>query len=131
MSPLTRLNRIRESKIRPGRLLWPLTAVAGLAALRRWRQEEADLQGQVVLITGGSRGLGLAMAREFADEGCRLVICARDPAELARAQDDLEARGAEVLALVCDVTQEEQVQEMVQHVNQVMGGVDGVVPSSM
>jgi len=65
-----------------------LLALAGLGllgykALQRWRQE--DVHGQVVLITGSSRGLGLALAREFARAGCRLVLCARDPQELAHA----------------------------------------------
>src|SRR5215208_5909914 len=70
--------------------------------LFRWLRE-ADLRGQVALITGGSRGLGLLLARELADQGCRLVICARDEAELARAREDLEGRGAEVLTVPCDV----------------------------
>jgi len=62
----------------------------------QWGLQES-LYGQVVLLTGGSRGLGLALAREFAREGCRLVLTARDAQELARAQQDLRQRGAEVL----------------------------------
>ena len=50
---------------------------------------EFDLNGKTVLITGGSRGLGLVMAREFAREGARLVLCARDEAELQRARTGL------------------------------------------
>ena len=53
------------------------------ALLRRVR--DYDLRGKSVLITGGSRGLGLVMAREFINEGARVCICARDPAELERA----------------------------------------------
>ena len=60
-----------------------------------------------VLITGSSRGLGLAPAREFARVGCRLVLAARDAQELARARQDLTQRGAEVLAVPCDVTDQE------------------------
>ena len=52
---------------------------------------QANLDGQVVLITGGSRGLGLALAREFARAGCRLVLTARDAQELVRAQQDLRS----------------------------------------
>ena len=52
---------------------------------------------------GGSRGLGLALARELADAGCRLVIAARDEHDLADAARELAGRGAEVLARRCDV----------------------------
>src|SRR5690348_12306744 len=65
------------------------TAAAGAAVLRaRFR---LDLRGKVVLITGGSRGLGLALAREFAARGCHLILCARNWEELARAKHDLAA----------------------------------------
>jgi 5,10-methylene-tetrahydrofolate dehydrogenase/methenyl tetrahydrofolate cyclohydrolase len=46
-------------------------------ALKR-RQESCDLRGKSVLITGGSRGLGLVLGREFVREGARVAICARD-----------------------------------------------------
>jgi len=55
---------------------------------------EYDLKDKTVLITGGSRGLGLVMAREFAREGSRLVLCARDEQELDQARLDLENLGA-------------------------------------
>jgi hypothetical protein len=65
-----------------------LLAVAGLGWLAykvvQWGRQ-ANLDSQVVLITRGSRGLGLALAREFARAGCRLVLTARDAQELARA----------------------------------------------
>jgi len=74
-----------------------LLAVAGLGWLAykvvQWGRQ-VNLDGQVVLITGGSRGLGLALAREFARAGCRVVLAARDTQELARAQQDLRQRGA-------------------------------------
>src|SRR6185312_24926 len=56
-----------------------------------------DLTRQVVLITGGSRGLGLAVAQEFGKRRCRLAICARNEEELNRARARLEAAGREVL----------------------------------
>lgn len=66
-------------------------------ALRRWARR-LPLAGARVLITGGSRGLGLVLAREFARRGARVAICARDAEELQRAQVDLEARGATVVS---------------------------------
>ncbi len=99
--------------------------VAGRAVLRRWR--EYDLRGQTVLITGGSRGLGLVMAREFAREGARVAICARNNAELEQARADLAARGADVLAVLCDVTDKVQVGSLVETVRDRFGRIDVLV----
>jgi short-subunit dehydrogenase len=63
-----------------------------------------DLAGEVALVTGASRGLGLALARELARRSCPLVICARDAAELERAARDLRGRGADVAAVTADIT---------------------------
>jgi short-subunit dehydrogenase len=100
-------------------------ALAGRELYGRWR--EADLRGQVALITGGSRGLGFLLAWEFARQGCRIAICARDEEELAEAQAELAAGGAEVLTLTCDVTDRAQVARMVQLATGRFGGVDILV----
>jgi short-subunit dehydrogenase len=102
---------------------------AALAAHALLRQKDGDgeLNGQVVLITGGSRGLGLALAREFAGRGCRIAICARDAAELAAAKEDLERRGAEVLTVACDVGDQQQVGHMTGYVLEHYGRVDILV----
>src|SRR5687768_8232071 len=92
-----------------------LAAVAAGACVARSllrRSFGYDLRDKVVLITGGSRGLGLVMAREFAGEGARLVICARDEDELARARMDLESRGAKVMTHRCDITSRSEVTEL-------------------
>ncbi len=98
-------------------------AVAAQALLRR----EDRLDGQVVLITGGSRGLGLSMAREFARRGCRIAICARDASELETARRDLERRGAQVVTVVCDVGNQEEVERMCREVVTRYGRVDILV----
>ena len=49
-----------------------------------------DIHGQSVLITGGSRGLGLALAEEFGRHGCNLILAARDEAELQRAREHVQ-----------------------------------------
>ncbi len=100
-------------------------ALAGCEAWARLR--EAELHGQVVLITGGSRGLGLAMANEFAAQGCRLALCARDADELTRAEDALATRGADVLTVPCDIRDRGQVDQMVAQVTEHFGRIDILV----
>lgn len=107
-----------------------MLAAAGLGYLgwRAWRKLRANsLAEQVVLITGGSRGLGLLMAREFAREGCRLAVCARDERELGEARRDLEGRGAEVVTIRCDVTNRDEVGRTVEYVTARFGGIDVLV----
>jgi NAD(P)-dependent dehydrogenase (short-subunit alcohol dehydrogenase family) len=81
----------------------------------------------VALITGGSRGLGFLLAREFAREGCSIVICARDDRELSRAAQALANRGAEVLPIRCDVTDREQVDRLVADSSRQFGRIDILV----
>ena len=111
-------------------LLVPLAIGAGLflaarAAVRRSRW--MDLTGRVVLITGGSRGLGLLLAREFGRRGAKVAICARDLAELDRAVEDLTGRGVEVLARRCDLLSEEQVKRTIECVTSYFGRIDVLV----
>lgn len=81
-----------------------------------------------VLITSGSLGLGLVMARELAELGGRLTLCCRDGKELLRAQDDFAARGfRKVLVVECDVTDEARVREMVAVARERNGPVDVLV----
>lgn len=106
-------------------------AAAGLAGWLAWRAlrraRALDLNGKVVLITGGSRGLGLVLAREFARQGARVSICARDEPELDAAGRDLQAGGAEVLAIPCDVRDREQVEEWVRRSRAELGPIDLLV----
>jgi NAD(P)-dependent dehydrogenase (short-subunit alcohol dehydrogenase family) len=108
----------------------PLLIAAGaslLAARRLGAGAGYDLRGRTVLITGGSRGLGLALAREMGAQGARLIICGRDPASLERAAASLANGGAEVLAISADVTDPESVAEMVDAVRERYGQVDVLV----
>lgn len=84
----------------------------------------AELAGQVALVTGASRGLGLLIARELARKGATVTICARDAGELERAGADLRRGGGRVEAFVCDVTQQDAVQAMVAHIAAEVGPVD-------
>lgn len=100
---------------------------AALLALRARKGRHYSLENRVALITGGSRGLGLVIARELADRGAAIAICARDGNELRRAETDLERRGADVLSVVCDVTDREQVKSMIDRVHERFGRVDVLV----
>jgi len=106
-------------------------AALGGAAFVGWRalrkRDELDLRGRVVLITGGSRGLGLLLAREFADHGARVAICARDQRQLDAARLDLERRGADVLAVPCDVGIRERIEHVVEEVTGRWGRIDILV----
>lgn len=101
-------------------------AFAALAAVRR-ATRRYDFQDKVVLITGGSRGLGLVMAREFARQGALLAICARDREELRRAKEDLEEIGAEVFDAICDIRYQSEVERLVSDVRARFGGIDVLV----
>ena len=96
--------------------------LATRAAVRRLR--EYNLRSKTVLVTGGSRGLGLLMARELVEEKARVVICARDWAELERARAELTARGGQVLAVPCDVASKAQVEQMVRTVGEWLGSIN-------
>jgi NAD(P)-dependent dehydrogenase (short-subunit alcohol dehydrogenase family) len=104
-------------------------AGAGIAlAMHAWRaSRQIDFAGKSVVILGGSRGLGLVIARELADEGARLTIAARDAAELERAGKDLETRGADVRMIVCDVRDRDQVQSTIDGAAARRGGIDVLV----
>ena len=97
----------------------------GFAAAQRLR--EADLSGQVVLVTGGSRGLGLLLAREFARNGCRIAVCGRDREQLERAGADLRRLTPEVLTVRCDVSDRSQVDGLVNQVLVRFGRIDVLV----
>ena len=101
-------------------------ALLGARAVSR-RANSYSFADKVVLITGGSRGLGLVMARQLAREGARLVICARDQEELDRAGDELRGMGADVLAVQCDVTDASSVEEMMYQVHERHGRLDVLI----
>jgi NAD(P)-dependent dehydrogenase (short-subunit alcohol dehydrogenase family) len=104
-----------------------LGLVAARTAARSWQAARYQLAGRVVLITGGSRGLGLLLAREFAGNGCRLALVARDSAELERATHELTGTGADVLGVACDVTERTQVDAMLRQVTARFGHIDVLV----
>ena len=65
------------------------------------------LAGRVAMVTGGTRGIGLAIARLLADDGASVVVSGRDPGRLESAAKELEALGASVLAVAADAAKRE------------------------
>jgi NAD(P)-dependent dehydrogenase (short-subunit alcohol dehydrogenase family) len=97
-------------------------------ATRAMRASRAmSLAGKVVLIVGGSRGLGLALAREFGAHGANLVLAARDPDELERARQDLEERGIQAAIVVCDIRSRLQVDAAIARVIETHQVIDVLV----
>src|SRR5690348_2310183 len=90
-------NRTRVSQA----LLWSAAGAGLLLFARAQTVKQYDFRGKVVLVTGGSRGLGLVLARHLASEGANVVICAREEEELERARQDLLSRGADVFTISC------------------------------
>jgi 3-oxoacyl-[acyl-carrier protein] reductase len=88
---------------------------------------ENALNGQVVLITGSSRGIGLAIARRLGRMGARVSLCARRKADLESAAADLRAAGIEVLAVPTDVTRADAVSKLVSETQRSLGPIDILV----
>ncbi len=114
-----------------------LSLAAGLAAAAAAvyalsRSQPRDFTGETVLIGGGSRGLGLAMAERFARAGARLVLAARNPAELDHARQLLVERGAvstpdDVLLVPTDLTNPVEVQALVDAAVHRFGKIDVLI----
>jgi NAD(P)-dependent dehydrogenase (short-subunit alcohol dehydrogenase family) len=90
-------------------------------------RELFELGGQVALVTGGSRGLGLQMASALGEMGARIALCARSAVELESASASLTARGMEVFGTPCDLSKADQVPRMVDAVLERFGHIDILV----
>lgn len=103
-----------------------LGSLLGARALVRARRR-LDLADKVVVVTGGSRGLGLVLARRLIAAGARVAICARDHDELERARVDLTERGGHVFAAPCDVTDRHDVQRFITEARDELGPIDVLI----
>jgi NAD(P)-dependent dehydrogenase (short-subunit alcohol dehydrogenase family) len=88
---------------------------------------DLDLKGTVVLVTGGSKGIGLACARSFAAEGARIAIASRSEEHLARAVKTLEAAGPKPFAVAADLVDPQQAAVMVERVEAGLGPIEVLV----
>ncbi|KYF90599.1 hypothetical protein BE20_02085 [Sorangium cellulosum] len=110
-------------------VLFPAAAL-GAAALARTAfraLRRLDLRGRVVVITGGSRGLGLLLAEEFGRHGARVAIAGRDPGALERAEQRLRALGVEVHAVACDLGDRAAAEAFIDGVARAFGRIDVLV----
>jgi len=94
------------------------------AIVRFIRTARYPLRDKVVVITGGSRGLGLVLARYVCARGGNVALIARDPEELARAKTDLAPRGGKTLTIQCDLLDSGQIQSAVRQVIDHFGKID-------
>jgi NAD(P)-dependent dehydrogenase (short-subunit alcohol dehydrogenase family) len=106
-------------------------AAVGLASWLAYRYYQSSraysFTGKTVLIIGGTRGLGLVMARRLAREGANLAVCARDPEEVQQAVADLAPRGTHVMARPCDLRYRDHVREFLDEVRRHLGQIDVLI----
>lgn len=91
---------------------------------------DLGIDGRVALVTASSAGLGFASARALAGEGAKVVICSRSEERVRRAEDELAAGGADVLAVVADVTEADTPARLVHAAVDRFGRLDIVVPNA-
>lgn len=83
--------------------------------------DQFSLVGKVALVTGGSYGIGFAMASALAKAGAKIAFNCRSEEHLAQAMKDYEAAGIEAHGYICDVTEEDKVQELVAEIEKNIG----------
>lgn len=90
-------------------------------------EELFSVAGQVVLVSGGSRGIGRAIAEGFAQRGSRVFISSRNPETLQTAVAEMEESGNPVESVLCDVSEEDRIDEAVRQVLDTAGQIDTLV----
>src|SRR5689334_23789453 len=85
---------------------------------------DLKLTGKAALVTGSSRGIGLATAKAFAAEGCRVMLSGRSTEQLRQAETALRATGAQVAAHASDVDNPDQASRLIEATVAAYGGID-------
>lgn len=91
---------------------------------------DLELKGRVAIVTGGSKGIGRAIAKSLANEGVNVVICARGAEALAATENEIKQSGGNVLTVSADVTDPESVRNVVVAAIERFGGLDILVNSA-
>jgi len=126
---LARTTIVAGAALAGAALLGAATAAAVVAGKRKTRA--GSLRGKTVLVTGSSRGLGLAMAEEFLRLGARVVLTARDGEELERARhmllESTAADSGAVITVLADLTKQEEAEYLIHRAIEIYGRIDVLV----
>jgi|SRR5580658_5451341 3-oxoacyl-[acyl-carrier protein] reductase len=90
-------------------------------------ESQTPIVGQIALVTGGSRGIGLAVARRLGSMGAKVAICARDPQKLNEPAAALRGEGIAVLPIPADVSKADDIARLAEQVERSLGPLDIVV----
>jgi len=91
---------------------------------------DLNLKGKVAVVTGGTRGIGRAIAEAFADEGANVAICARNPEQVAETIKSLEAKGVKAWGEAVDIADGPMLKAFVTRAGQTLGGLDALVSNA-
>ena len=105
-------------------LLLVVLLLALWAIVRAIRTQRFSLKNKVALITGGSRGLGLVLARQICAQGGKVALLARDNDELIRAKTELAGRGGKVFTVQCDLLDSAQIHSAIRQTIDRFGKID-------